>query len=135
MYDHVFPDLTEIKTNLNQNQTIIRIVLHKQTQTTWPQLNSSLFTPITPEQKEATTNLIDQQIHSTIEDEKLYEIQIKKTLFQFNETPDGKATVEVMIENTRNCQIQFTETNFTISFYSKFEDLPSIDYSFIRLSI
>ena len=131
MYDHVIPDQTEVKTRLNQHQTIVEVCLHKQTLTTWPQLYSRLSTPITPEQKDVSGNLIDQQIYSSIEDEKIYEIPIKKILFNFSETLDSKAIVQLILQKIRNCRVQFTETNFTVNFYSKFEDLPSIDSSFL----
>lgn len=130
LYDHVVPDQTEVKTRLNQTQTIIEVCLHKQTHTTWPQLYSRLSTPITPEHKDVSDNLIDQQIYSSIEDEKIYEIPIKKILSNFSETIDGKAIVQLILQETRDCRVQFTETNFTVIFYSKFEDFPPKDFHF-----
>jgi alpha-glucosidase (family GH31 glycosyl hydrolase) len=135
LYDHIFPDETEIKTRLNQHQTIIEVCLCKQTHTTWPQLYSRLSTPITPEQKDINDNQIDQHIYSTIEDEKTYELPIKKTYYRFSETVDGKAIVHITLAEVQNCEVQFTETNFTVNFFSKFANSSLIDISFVSLPI
>ena len=112
-----------------ENQTIIEFRIKKQHgQTPWPQLYSRHSYPILPEQNNATIDLIDQSIHSTIDEPQPYELPIRKTLFDFTETMDNKAIVKINLKEIRDCQVQYTETNFTATFYSKFVDVLQTEF-------
>ena len=50
-----------------------------------------------------------------------HELSIKKFTTEFRETMDNKAIVEILIKEVYNCQVQFTETNFTAIFQTKFD--------------
>jgi hypothetical protein len=126
LYEHIYSDECEVTAEINEmkTKTTIELRLYKQQKrTTWPQLNSFKSVPITPQPHEQNVDMIDQQIHSSIpEEEEPYELSTKKLEIEFSET-DYKATAYIPIKQVYSCQVQFTETNFTISFYTKFENL------------
>ena len=124
----------KVQINETETQTIIEVRLNKQqTQTIWPQLYSRHSVPITPEQKNSNIDMIDQQIHSSTHQQQSYELSIKNVLFEFAETMDNKAVVDILIKQVRDCQVQFTDTNFTATFYSKFEDFYQLNSFFYSL--
>ncbi len=74
--------------------------------------------------------MIDQQINSSILQQP-YELSIKKLTTDFTETMDNKAVSCIFIKQVYNCQLQFTETNFTAIFYTKFENYDVIFFIFV----
>lgn len=66
--------------------------------------------------------MIDKQISASIQQENPYEISIKKFPTEFTETKDHKAILRILVKQTYDCQVQFTETNFTAIFHTKFEN-------------
>jgi hypothetical protein len=65
--------------------------------------------------------MIDQDINSAIQ-EQPYELSIRKLETQFMENAVNKAISQIFIKQVYNCQVQFTDTNFTAIFYTKCED-------------
>jgi hypothetical protein len=74
--------------------------------------------------------MIDQQISSLIEQQSPYELSIKKLSTDFTEISTDRAIVCIHIKQVHNCQIQFTETNFTVIFYTKFENFNECKFIF-----
>jgi hypothetical protein len=74
--------------------------------------------------------MIDQQINSSILQQP-YELSIKKLKTDFTETMDNKVVSCIFIKQVYNCQLQFTETNFTAIFYTKFENYDVIFSIFV----
>jgi hypothetical protein len=130
LYEHIYPDQTEMTSKINETrtQTTIELRLHKQqTQTTWPQLCSYLSNPKTPQQNDQNIDMIDLQIDYSHP----YELSLKKLRADFTETNTNKAISKIYIKDVYNCQVQFTETNFTATFYTKFEDFKELNCFFI----
>lgn len=124
MYDHIYPEQIEVKVTSSDNQTIIELRLLKQHElTTWPQLHSRHSSPITPDRKNLKVDPIDDQIHSFVNEPEPYDLPIKKTRYEFTETMDNKAIVRIDVKKINSCHVQFTETNFTATFYSTFVDV------------
>ncbi len=127
LYDHVYSDQTEMKAEINatKTQTVIELRLYKQQiHTTWPQLYNRQYTPITPQQQNSNIDMIDQQ-------EPPYELSIKKVQTNFTEPAANKATLHILIKQVFDCQVQFTDTNFTAIFYSKFEHFNQMNFYLI----
>jgi hypothetical protein len=118
LYDHVYSDQTEANSKINEagTKTAIELRLYKQQiHITWPQLYSRQSIPITPKQENSNIDMIDQDINSAIQ-EQPYELSIKKLETEFIETPDNKAISKILIKEVYDCQVQFTDTNFTAIF-------------------
>lgn len=117
LWDHIYSDRVEITTQPNSalTQTSIEIRLVKQQpRKIWPQLYSNNSTPVTPERngqinEYEDVNMIDQQ---------QYDLSIKKLRTDFYES-DEKFTSTIYIKQIRECQVHFTETNFTIFFHTE----------------
>jgi len=113
LYNHVSVDLTDIVVKINEDrtQTKIKLRLYKQLRSqSWPQLQSRQSIPITPQ---------DPPISAPPE-QQTYSLAFKNIPSEFSETFD-KAVVQIFIHDVFNCEIQFTETNFTMIFSTKFE--------------
>lgn len=99
-----------MKINEDRTQTKIKLRLTKQQKyQLWPQLHSRQSVPITPR---------DPQI-SAAPERQTYSLAFKNIPSDFSELFD-KAFVEVFIQDVFDCEIQFTETNFTMIFSTKF---------------
>ncbi|CAF1407064.1 unnamed protein product [Rotaria sp. Silwood1] len=118
LYDNIYSDRTEIKTEINESktQTTITLTLYKQAHTMWPQLYSLRTTPITPQRNGLNKDMNNQEIHSSIEPQEPYELSIKKLRTEFLETTYGIVTSRIFINQVYNCRVQFGETNFTAIF-------------------
>ncbi|CAF0984223.1 unnamed protein product [Adineta steineri] len=114
LWAHIYSDRVEIETTINSSrtQTSIEIRLIKQQpRVIWPQLFSFHSTPITP-QRDGQLNAYEDV---NMLDQQQYDLAIKKIktdFFESNET----FTTYIYIKQVHDCQIQFTETNFTASF-------------------
>jgi hypothetical protein len=116
LWEHIYSDQVEITTTINsaQTQTSIEIRLPKQQpRKLWPQLYSFGSTPITPERD----GLLDEYEDVNMFDQQQYDLSIKKLKTDFFET-DQTFTSHIYIQQIRNCQVHFTETNFTAIFYT-----------------
>ena len=78
--------------------------------------------------------MMDPQSHSSFQ-EHPFEISIKKLIVDFTELMDNKAIVQILIKQVNDCQVQFTETNFTAIFYTKFDDVYSANFWFSSLDV
>ncbi len=119
LYEHIYSDRVEVNAEVNQSktQTTIELRLYKQQiHTTWPQLCSRHSTPLIQQGHDRNIDMIDQQINS-------YELSTKKITTNFTETNDNKAISQIQIKEVYNCQVQFTETNFTVVFHTKFDEI------------
>ncbi|CAF2742050.1 unnamed protein product [Rotaria sp. Silwood2] len=118
LYEHIYSDKTEIKTEINENrtQTTINLCLYKQAHKMWPQLHSLQSTPIIPERNNLNKDMNNQEKHSSIEQQESYELSIKKLKTEFIESTPNTAISYIYINEVYNCQVQFTETNFTAKF-------------------
>ncbi len=119
LWEHVYTDQVDINTTINsaQTQTSIEIRLVKQQpRKSWPQLFSYGSIPITPQRDQqlnidyADVNMIDQQ---------QYDLSIKKLKADFFES-NQTFTSSIYIKQIRDCQIHFTETNFTAIFHTEY---------------
>jgi HSP20 family molecular chaperone IbpA len=120
LWEHIYSDQVEITTTINsaQTQTSIEIRLPKQQpRKLWPQLYSFGSTPITPERD----GLLDEYEDVNMFDQQQYDLSIKKLKTDFFET-DQTFTSHIYIQQIRNCQVHFTETNFTAIFYTEYEE-------------
>lgn len=50
-----------------------------------------------------------------------YDLSFKKVRTEFMETQFGTILVYIYISQVKNCNIEFTETNFTVIFTTEFE--------------
>ncbi|CAF1633950.1 unnamed protein product [Adineta ricciae] len=119
LYEHIYSDRVEIETTINgaRTQTSIEIRLFKQQpRTVWPQLYSYDSTPITPRRGVDLTEFHDV----CMTDDQHYDLSTKKIKNDFIETNEA-ITAHFYIKQVRDCQVHFTETNFTASFYSNDE--------------
>ena len=108
----------KVEINEKRNKTTIELSLRKQQpDTKWPQLCSQT-NPKTPQRNNEDTNMIDEQINSSHP----YQIAIKNLKTEFVETNDNRVKSKILIEKVHDCQVQFTETNFTATFYTKSEN-------------
>ena len=118
LWDHVYSDQVDLSTSMNtaQTQTSIEIrLLKQQPRKIWPQLYSYGSTPITP-QRDGQLSTYDD-VHMLVDRQK-YELSLKKVNTNFTET-NQTFTSYIYIKQIRDCQIQFTETNFTAVFCSE----------------
>lgn len=117
LYEHIYSDRVEIDTTINgaRTQTSIEIRLFKQQpRTVWPQLYCFGSIPITPQRdgplpEYEDVHMIDQQQFE------LSAKKIKNDFFESNEV----FTAHFYLKNVRDCQVHFTETNFTATFYTE----------------
>jgi hypothetical protein len=108
----------KVEINEKKDKTTIELCLHKQQpHTIWPQLCSQ-SNPKTPQRNNEDTDMIDEQINFS----NPYQISIKNFKTEFIETNDNKVKSQIYIQKVHDCQVQFTETNFTATFYTKFEN-------------
>ena len=117
LWEHVYCDQMDLSTSVNaaQTQTSIEIrLLKQQPRKTWPQLYSFGSTPITPERD----GQLPQYADVLMVDRQEYPLSLKKIKTNFTES-DRTFTSYIYIKQLRNCQIQFTETNFTAIFHSE----------------
>lgn len=99
-----------------RTQTSIEIRLIKQQSShKWPQLHSSGSVPITPQIEDSVDNYHDV----AMVDQQQFDVSIKKIKFDFFET-DKKFTLHIYIKEVSDCQIHFSETNFTATFHTKY---------------
>lgn len=118
LYDHIFSDQIEcsVKINENKTRTSIKLRLYKQRKNqSWPQLYSRQSIPITPNEQ---SKLADD----SLSENQTYNLVFKKIHSEFTETSDNKALVQIFIPGVSDCEVQFTETNFTVIFSTKDED-------------
>jgi hypothetical protein len=78
--------------------------------------------------------MIDQDINSAIQ-EQPYELSIKKIETEFIETADNKAISKILIKEVYDCQVQFTDTNFTAIFNTKCEDFNKLKLLFLYFDL
>jgi hypothetical protein len=117
LYEHIYPDKIEVNAEINpsRTQTTIELRLYKQQRhIPWPQLCSRHSTPVIQQDHDRNIDMTDQQINS-------YELSTKKLTMNFTETNDNKAISQIQIKDVDNCKVQFTETNFTLVFHTKFD--------------
>jgi hypothetical protein len=60
-----------------------------------------------------------------IDQQQQYDLSIKKLKTNFYETNE-KFTSTIYIKQIRDCQVHFTETNFTITFHTEYEERKKI---------
>lgn len=126
LYDHVYPDQLEVSLNWNKchTQTSIEIRLPKQKpNVTWTQINSLNSVPIVPTDDKSMWH--DCQ-DVTMTEENFVPIPLKKFSTDFYETNE-KFTTTIYVKQVHNCRVQFTETNFTMSFQTKFVEAMKND--------
>ena len=122
LFAHVYQDQSSIKekTNEAQTKTTIELTLIKQQpRTRWPQLHSYNSTPVTPHRPDHTPEVIDSKTSSSISTLPVYQISTKKLITDFSET-DETARWYIFMSKVSSCDAKFTETNFTITFQTKF---------------
>ncbi|CAF1282003.1 unnamed protein product [Rotaria sordida] len=124
LWEHIYSDRGEIETKINaaQTQTSIEIRLIKQQpRKTWPQLYSYGSIPITPQRD----NQLNEYNDIYMIDQEQYDLSIKKLKTDFYETND-KFTSNIYIKQVYDCQLHFTETNFTATFHTNDENFLKI---------
>lgn len=132
LWEHVYTDQVDLNTSTNaaQTQTSIEIrLLKQQPRKMWPQLYSNGSIPITPQRDEQLNTYEEIQMV----DRQKYDLSIKKVNTNFTES-NQIFTSYFYIKQIRDCQIQFTETNFTAVFCCEYE-FPSYRLSIIDLCI
>ena len=123
MYAHIYADqiVIDYKINESRTQTIIEFRLYKQqTEIKWPQLCSRQTASVVPKESNANIATTSPQINSAIEHEAPKEISLKKIHSTFIETNDDRVISRLDIKQAFNCQAEFTDTNFTVIFQTKF---------------
>lgn len=121
LWEHIYSDQVEIETAINsaRTQTSIELRLTKQQpKTNWPQLYSIHSTPITPARD---GQIVEYHDANLIEDD-VFDLAVKKLKTNFFES-DQTFTVNIYIQQIRDCHVKFTETNFTASFYTDDEQI------------
>jgi hypothetical protein len=130
LWEHIHADRSELETTINsaQTQTSIEIRLFKQQpRKIWPQLYSFNSTPKTPQRDEQLNEFEDVNMF----DPQQYDLSTKTIRTDFYETNE-KFTLSIYIKQVHDCQIHFTETNFTASFHTKYINIDiHLFYSFL----
>ncbi|CAF3885372.1 unnamed protein product [Adineta steineri] len=129
LYAHIYSEQTEVTAKINENrtQTIIELRLFKQERDIpWPQLHSRQSIPTIIEVSDSNIDMKEDEIHSSIEEEPPYDLSIKKIPSSFQETYDNRVIVHFSIRDVYNCHVQFTETNFTVTFHTKDENFHQL---------
>ncbi|UJR15384.1 hypothetical protein I4U23_002332 [Adineta vaga] len=119
LYEHIYSDQVEIETTINSARTQTSIEIHlfkQQPRTVWPQLYSFDSHPITPQRDGQFSECQDMDMI----DQQYYELSTKKIRNDFHETTEV-FTAYFYVKQVRDCQIHFTETNFTANFYTNDE--------------
>lgn len=114
LFEHVYSDqsTTTAEINAAQTRTTIEIsLLKQQPRTIWPQLHSYNSTPRTPQRPDPKTS-------SSISTLPVYQLSTKKLSSAFSETTDT-ARWFLTVPQVSSCQVQFNETNFTITFQTR----------------
>jgi hypothetical protein len=120
LWEHVYSDQVDINTTINSARTQTSIEIHllkQQTRKIWPQLYSYDSTPITPQRD----GQLNEYIDVSMIDRQQYDLSIKKIRTDFFESAQN-FTSSIYIKQIRDCQIQFSETNFTAVFYSEYDE-------------
>ena len=132
LYAHIYSDQIEVtaQTDASNTRTAIELRLHKQQiHTSWPRLCSRVSV-----QQEDDQNLVpmtDDDVNALIQQESPEEISVKNIPHTFTETSDNRVIVRLQIKQVFNCQAQFTDTNFTVTFQTRCADSDQRKSSFV----